>query len=45
MALFRNLLVNLQDCIVRRTRMYASAQSFDFLDLAKNCSFVNHKLR
>jgi len=43
MALFRNLGVNLRDrlCDVRR---YASAQSLDFLDLAKNCSFLNWKL-
>ena len=24
--------------------LYASAQSLDFLDLAKNCSFLNRKL-
>ena len=43
MALFRNLGVNLWDrlCDVPR---YASAQSLDFLDLAKNCSFLNWKL-
>ena len=43
MALFRNLGVNLRDrlCDVPR---YASAQSLDFLDLAKNCSFLNRKL-
>jgi ribonuclease Z len=43
MVLFRNLGVNLRDrlCDVPR---YASAQSLDFLDLAKNCSFVNWKL-
>jgi hypothetical protein len=40
MALFRNLGVNLRDrlCDVPR---YASAQSLDFLDLAKNGSFLN----
>jgi hypothetical protein len=43
MAFFRNLGVNLRDrlCDVPR---YASAQSLDFLDLAKNCSFLNWKL-
>jgi hypothetical protein len=43
MALFRNLGVNLRDrlCDVPR---YASAQSLDFLDLAKNGSFLNWKL-
>jgi hypothetical protein len=43
MALFRNLGVNLRDrlCDVLR---YASAQSLDFLDLAKKCSFLNWKL-
>jgi hypothetical protein len=43
MALFRNLGVNLRDrlCDVPR---YASAQSLAFLDLAKNCSFLNWKL-
>ena len=37
-ALFRNLGVNLQPCLCG-VPMYASAQGFDFLDLAKNCSF------
>jgi hypothetical protein len=43
MALFRNLGVNLRDrlCDVPR---HASAQSLDFLDLAKNCLFLNWKL-
>ncbi len=43
MALFRNLGVNLRDrlCDVPK---YASAQSLNFLDLAKNSSFLNWKL-
>jgi hypothetical protein len=43
MALFRNLGVNLRDrlCDVPR---YASAQPLDFLDLAKNCSFLHWEL-
>ncbi len=43
MALFRNLGVKQRDrlCDVPR---YASAQSLVFLDLAKNCSFLNWKL-
>ena len=42
-ALFRNLFVNLRNflCIVPR---YVSAQFLDFLDLAKNCSFLVRKL-
>ncbi len=36
MALFRNLGVNLRDRLCG-VPMYASAQSLDFLDLAKNC--------
>jgi hypothetical protein len=43
MALFRNLGVNLLDSLCDVPR-YASAQSLDFLDLAKNCSFLNWKL-
>jgi hypothetical protein len=43
MALFRNLGVNLRDRLCG-VPMYASAQSLDFLDLAKNCSFLNWKL-
>jgi hypothetical protein len=43
MALFRNFGVN------RRNRLcgiqeYASAQFFDFLELAKNCTFLDRKL-
>jgi len=43
MALFRNLGVNLRDrlCDVPR---HASAQSLDFLELAKNFSFLDWKL-
>jgi len=44
MALFRNLCVNLRDCLCD-VLQYASAQPLDFLDLAKNCSFLNRKLR
>jgi hypothetical protein len=56
MALFRNLSacpveceayssgVNLRDCLCD-VLQYASAQLIDFLDLAKNCSFLNRKLR
>ncbi len=43
MALFRNLGVNLQDCLCD-VPMYVSAQSLDFLDLAKKYSFLNWKL-
>jgi len=43
MALFRNLSVNLRDRLCG-VPMYASAQSLDFLDLAKNRSFLNWKL-
>jgi hypothetical protein len=43
MALFRNLCVNLRDC-AEAYDLYASAQSLDFLDFAKNCSFLNWKL-
>jgi hypothetical protein len=43
MALFRNLGVNLRDRLCD-VPWYASAQSLDFLDLAKNCSFLNWKL-
>ena len=43
MALFRNLGVNLRDRLCD-VPTYASAQSLDFLDLAKNCSFLNWKL-
>ena len=39
MALFRNLGVNLQDRLCG-VPTYASAQSLDFLDLAKNSSFL-----
>jgi len=43
MALFRNICVNLLVCLYS-VYSYASAQSLDFLDLAKNCSFLNWKL-
>ena len=43
MALFRNLGVNLQDRLCG-VPTYASAQSLDFLDLAKNSSFLDWKL-
>jgi hypothetical protein len=43
MALFRNLGVNLRDRLCD-VPMYVSAQSLDFLDLAKNYSFLNWKL-
>ena len=42
MALFRNLSVNLRDSLFPPSRR--DAQSLDFLDLAKNCSFLNRKL-
>jgi len=42
MALSRNLSVNLRDCLFPPPRR--DAQSLDFLDLAKNCSFLNWKL-
>ena len=41
MALFRNLSVNLRDCLFPPSGR--DAQSLDFLDLAKNCSFLNWK--
>ncbi len=44
MALFRNLCVKLRNCLCD-VLQYVSAQSLDFLDLAKNCSFLNRKLR
>ncbi len=43
MALFRNLGVNLLDHLCD-VPTYVSAQSLDFLDLAKNYSFLNWKL-
>ncbi len=43
MALFRNLGVNLRDCLCD-VPMYVSAQSLEFLDLAKKYSFLNWKL-
>ena len=43
MALFRNLGVKLRSCLCDVPR-YASAQPLVFLDLAKNCSFLNWKL-
>jgi hypothetical protein len=42
MALFRNLSVNLRDSLFPPSRR--DAQSLDFLDLSKNCSFLNRKL-
>ena len=44
MALFRNLGVKLRDRLCD-VRSYVSAQTLDFLDLAKNCSFLIWKLR
>ncbi len=43
MAFFRNLGVNLQNRLCG-IQLYASAQFFDFLDLAKKFSFLNWKL-
>jgi hypothetical protein len=43
MAIFRNLGVNLRDRLCD-VPTYVSAQSLDFLDLAKNYSFLNWKL-
>jgi hypothetical protein len=43
MALFRNFSVNLRDSLCG-VLQYASAQSLDFLDLAKNFSFLIWKL-
>ena len=43
MALFRNLGVNLRDRLCD-VPTYVSAQSLEFLDLAKNYSFLNWKL-
>jgi hypothetical protein len=40
---FSNLIVNLQDSLCDILK-YVSAQSLDFLDLAKNLSFLNWKL-
>jgi hypothetical protein len=44
MAFLRNLCVNLQNCLCGILQ-YASAQFFDFLDLAQKFSFLNWKLR
>jgi hypothetical protein len=41
-ALFRNLGVNLRNYLCD-VHMYVSAQFLDFLDLAKNCSFLKWK--
>jgi hypothetical protein len=41
MAFFRNLFVNLQDCIVRRTHVRLRS----ILDLTKKFSFTIRKLR
>ena len=43
-AIFRNLCVNLQVCLCGE-QMFASAQTFDFLELSKNISFPDQKLR
>ena len=43
MALFRNSGVNLRVSCAAYD-IYASAQPLDFLDLAKNCTFLNWKL-
>jgi len=43
MALLVNLCVNLQNCLCGILQ-YASAQFFDFLDLAQKFSFLNWKL-
>jgi hypothetical protein len=51
MALFRNLGVSLRELLVRRTVCTSphnparGGQALDFLDLAKNCSFLIWKLR
>jgi hypothetical protein len=42
-ALFRNFCVNLQVCLCGE-QMFASAEPFDFLELAKNTSFPHQKL-
>ena len=43
MALFRNFVVNRRDCLCG-VLQYASAQSLDFLELAKKTSFLIWKL-
>jgi hypothetical protein len=43
MALFRNLRVKLRDSLCD-VLQYVSAQSLVFLDLTKNCTFMNWKL-
>jgi hypothetical protein len=43
MALFHNLAVKLRDSLCG-VRSYASAQSLVFLDLVKNCRFLNRTL-
>jgi hypothetical protein len=42
-AIFRNFCVNLQVYLCGE-RMFASAQTFDFLELAENISFPDQKL-
>ncbi len=42
-AIFHNIGVNLQAYLCGE-RMFASAQAFDFLDLAENISFPDQKL-
>jgi hypothetical protein len=41
-AIFHNFCVNLQVCWFGE-RMFASAQTFDFLELAENISFPDQK--
>ena len=43
MAFLHNLCVNLQNCLCG-VLQYASAQFFDFLDLAQKFTFLNRKL-
>ncbi len=43
MALFHNLSFNRRDSLCD-VLQYVSAKSFDFLDLVKNCSFLNWTL-
>ena len=42
MVIFYNLCVNLQHCLCDVPE-YTSAQFFDFLDLAKKCSFLDQE--
>ena len=43
MALFRNFGVNRRNRLCG-IQLYASAHFLDFLELAKNCTFLNRKL-